>query len=170
MTDTNSGADQMADGADQSGSFRVMTQYIKDISFENPNAPASLASGLPQPAIDILVDVLPKQLAREQYEVTLQMTAKAMRGENVVFIVELMYAGIFNISGVPENSLQPLLMIEGPRFLFPFARRVISDVTRDGGFPPLALDYMDFTQIYRQQLAKQGLAEEGAEGEPAGSA
>lgn len=173
MTDTNSGAgapagDPKADGAEQSGTFRVMTQYIKDLSFENPNAPGSLASGLPQPAIDILVDVLPKQLGKEQFEVTLQMTAKATRGENVVFIVELMYAGIFNISGIPENSLQPLLMIEGPRFLFPFARRVISDVTRDGGFPPLALDYMDFTTIYRQQLAKQGNA--AVEGEPAGTA
>ena len=161
MTDTPPGA-----GEDQgaSGSFRVATQYIKDLSFESPNAPASMASGLPQPAIDILVDVIPKQVAREQYEVTLQMTAKAMRGENPVFVVELMYAGLFNITGVPEKALQPLLMIEAPRFLFPFARRVISDVTRDGGFPPLALDYMDFTQIYQQQLAKQAAAagEEGA--------
>jgi len=166
MTDTPPGAGDQSQG----GTFRVATQYVKDISFENPNAPSSLASGLPQPAIDILVDVIPKQIAREQFEVTLQMTAKATRGETVVFIIEVMYAGLFNISGVPENALQPLLMIEAPRFLFPFARRVVSDITRDGGFPPLALDYMDFSQIYQQQLAKRAAEGEVEGGEPQGSA
>lgn len=165
------GAAAGGDQAQQGGSFRVMTQYIKDLSFESPSAPQSMATGLPQPAIDILVDVLPRQIGKEQYEVTLQLTAKATRGDNVVFIAELMYAGLFNISGVSQEHLQPLLLIEGPRFLFPFARRVMSDVTRDGGFPPLALDYMDFDRIYRQQLAKraeaadtQGAAPEAGEG------
>ena len=151
-------------GQGQGGSFRVATQYVKDLSFESPNSPQSLAAGLPQPAIDILVDVLPNQVSNEQFEVTLQLTAKATRGDNVVFIAELMYAGLFNISGVAEEHIQPLLLIEGPRFLFPFARRIMSDMTRDGGFPPLALDYMDFERIYRQQLAKRQAEMEAGEG------
>ncbi|MBN4046587.1 protein-export chaperone SecB [bacterium AH-315-P15] len=176
MSDTHPGVG--ADGADgqeggqnsgqnsgqgdgQGGTFRVMTQYVKDLSFESPNAPQSLGTGLPQPAIDILVDVLPRKVGKEQYEVTLQMTAKATRGEKVVFIAELMYAGLFSITGVSQEGLQPLLLIEAPRFLFPFARRLVSDMTRDGGFPPLALDYMDFNQIYRQQLAKRQAEEAG---------
>ncbi len=157
MSDATQGGGAAGAGPAQSGdksAFRVLTQFVKDLSFENPNAPQALATGLPQPAIDILVDVLPKQLGKDQFEVTLKLTARATRGESVVFIIDLLYSGVFHIAGVPEDSLQPLLLIEAPRFLFPFARRVISDVTRDGGFPPLALDYMDFAQIYRQQLAK----------------
>lgn len=162
MTDTTQGGAAPsgdAAGQDKGGAFRVLTQYVKDLSFENPNAPQALASGLPQPAIDILVDVLPRQVGKDQYEVALKLSAKATRGENVAFIVELEYAGVFHVAGVPNESMQPLLLIEAPRFLFPFARRVVSDMTRDGGFPPLALDYMDFAQIYRQQLAK--MQEEG---------
>ncbi len=143
-----------APSSEKGSAFRVLTQYVKDLSFENPNAPQALGNGLPQPAIDILVDVLPKQLGKDQYEVCLKLTARATRGDKVVFLVDLLYAGAFHIAGVPEESLQPLVLIEAPRFLFPFARRIVSDLTRDGGFPPLALDYMDFAQIYRQQLAK----------------
>lgn len=161
MSDTQSGGDQpdkQSDGQGgqpgQGGMFRVASQYVKDLSFENPGSPASLAAGLPQPSIDLLIDVIPRQVAQDQYEVALKINAKAARGEDVVFIVELLYAGLFNITGVAQEHLQPLLLIECPRFLFPFARRVISDATRDGGFPALALDYMDFERIYRQQLAK----------------
>lgn len=158
MSDATQGGAAAGAGQPQSGdknsAFRVLTQYVKDLSFENPNAPQALATGLPQPAIDILVDVMPKQLGKDQFEVTLKLTARATRGENVVFIADLLYSGVFHIAGVPDDALQPLLLIEAPRFLFPFARRVMSDVTRDGGFPPLALDYMDFAAIYRQQLAK----------------
>ena len=167
MSDTqNTGAQDANQAAGQGGSFRVVTQYVKDQSFESPNAPKSLAAGQPQAAIDIMVDVLPRQIAQDQYEVTLQMTARATRGDSVVFIAELMYAGLFSISGVPEEHVQPLLLIEGPRFLFPFARRIMSDMTRDGGFPPLAVDYMDFEKIYRQQLAKRQ-AEANAAAAPA---
>lgn len=153
--------------AGQGGSFRIVTQYVKDLSFESPNAPQSLGAGLPQPAIDIIVDVIPRRLAKEQFEVTIHMTAKATRGENVVFIAELMYAGLFSITGIPDEHLQPLMMIEAPRHLFPFARRVMADMTRDGGFPPLAIDYMDFEKIYRQRLAQSAQAQQEPAGEDA---
>jgi len=165
MTDTDGAAgaqDNNQGQAAQGAKFRVVTQYVKDQSFESPNAPQSLGSGLPQPAIDIIVDVQPRQLAKEQFEIVLQMTAKATRGENVVFIGELLYAGLFQVANVPEEHLEPLLMIEGPRFLFPFARRVMSDMTRDGGFPPLAIDYMDFEKIYMQRKAQNEAAGEAA--------
>ncbi len=148
----------------QGGQFRIVSQYVKDQSFESPNAPQSLGTGLPQPAIDIIVDVIPRKFGEGQYEIALQLTAKATRGENVAFIAELLYAGLFSISNIPDEHLQPLLLIEAPRFLFPFARRVMSDMTRDGGFPPLALDYMDFESLYRQRLAQQS-EESGAQGE-----
>lgn len=155
-------------GPGQGASFRIATQYVKDLSFESPNAPQSLGSGLPQPAIDIMVDVLPRRLTKEQFEVAIKLTAKATRGENVVFLAELLYAGLFSVSNVPEEHLQPLLLVEAPRFLFPFARRIMAEAVQDGGFPPLALDYMDFERIYRQQLAERANAGEGAapQGEP----
>lgn len=152
--------------AGQGGTFRIVTQYVRDLSFESPNAPQSLGTGLPQPAIDIIIDVVPRKLGKEQFEVAIHMTAKATRGENVVFIAELLYAGLFSVSGIPEEHLEPLLMIEGPRHLFPFARRILSDATRDGGFPPLAIDYMDFERIYRQRLAQK--AQEAGVAAPAG--
>jgi len=159
MSDTNDAAKGQAQSG-QGGTFRINAQYVKDLSFESPNAPQSLSTGLPQPAIDIIVDVVPRRAGKDQFEVAIHMTAKATRGENVVFLAELMYAGLFTISGIPEEHLEPIVMIEAPRHLFPFARRVLADATRDGGFPPLALDFMDFESIYRQKLAQR--AEGGA--------
>jgi len=174
MSDTDGATGTSGQGGNQgqsgpSGSFRIVTQYIKDMSFESPNAPHSLGSGLPQPAIDIAVDVLPTRVGKEQFEVAIQLTAKATRGEKVVFIAELLYGGLFTVSGVPDEHLQPLLLIEAPRFLFPFARRIMADATQDGGFPPLALDYMDFDRIYRQQLAQRAQAGESPTGAIQGS-
>jgi len=172
-TDNTEGAGNPATNGDnqaqagQGGSFRIATQYVKDLSFESPNAPQSLGTGLPQPAIDVMVDVFPAKLGKEQYEVAIQFTAKAKRGDNVVFIVELVYAGLFTVTGIPQDQLQALLLLEAPRYLFPFARRILSDVTSDGGFPALAIDYMDFERIYRQRLAERAQQRQDDAGAPA---
>jgi preprotein translocase subunit SecB len=109
-------------------------------------------------------DVQARQVEPETFEVTLNLSAKAEREGDALFIVELAYAGLFQIRGVDERAREPFLLIECPRLLFPFARRVLSDATRDGGFPPLMLEPVDFAALYRQQLARQG----GGEGETGG--
>ncbi len=136
--------------------LRVMAQYVKDLSFESPTAPGSLAAANEPPKIEASVDVSARRLGDADFEAELRVTAKARRGEAVVFIVELVYGGLFRIENAPQDILQPLLLIECPRILFPFARRIIADVTRDGGMIPLMLDPLDFAGLYRQQMAKRG--------------
>ena len=135
--------------------MRILGQYIKDLSFENPGAPASLSTNNAQPAIQVSVDVGGRRLSDNEYETELKITVDAKRGEVTAFLVELSYGGIVQVQNVTNDMLQPLLLMEVPRLLFPFARRVVADVTRDGGFPPLMLEPIDFTQLYRQQMAKQ---------------
>ena len=122
------------------------------MSFENPNAPASLAprEGGPQLAINVNVNAQP--LSATDFETVLTLQAKAMHGTEVVFNVELVYAGIFRIQNVPEQHLHPFVFIECPRFLFPFARQIVADATRNGAFPPLMIDPIDFAQLYQQNL------------------
>jgi preprotein translocase subunit SecB len=129
----------------------VVSQYVKDLSFENPRAPRSLQPGETRPEIQIRVDVRAQQLEAEQYEVSLQLHAEAKSGAETAFMVELTYAGLFGLLNIPQESLQPLLLIECPRLLFPFARRVVADATRDGGFPPLLIDPIDFATLYRRR-------------------
>ncbi len=162
MTDAPANPEPQA-AAPQGPQLRVLGQYIKDLSFENPNAPASLRGG-GQPQIDMSIDVQARQVEPETFEVTLNLSAKAEREGDALFIVELAYAGLFQIRGVDDRAREPFLLIECPRLLFPFARRVLSDATRDGGFPPLMLEPVDFAALYRQQLARQG----GGEGETGG--
>lgn len=134
----------------------ILTQYVKDLSFENPNAPASLQS-TEQPRIDVNVSVNAKRGGDNVYEVELKINAKAMAGDNVAFVVDLLYAGLFGLANVPEEALEPFLIIEAPRIIFPFARRIIADSVRDGGFPPLMLDPIDFASLYMaQQQSAQG--------------
>ncbi len=128
----------------------ILTQYVKDLSFENPNAPQSLQGG-EQPRIEINVNVNARKAGDEMFEVELKIGAKAMIGEGVGFIVELLYAGLFGLKHVPEEALEPFLIMEAPRLLFPFARRIIADCTRDGGFPPLMLEPIDFASLYMAQ-------------------
>ncbi len=135
--------------------MRILGQYIKDLSFENPGAPASLTANNAQPAIQVSVDVGGRRLSDNEFETELKITVDAKRGEVTAFLVELAYGGIVQVQNVTDDMLQPLLLMEVPRLLFPFARRVVADVTRDGGFPPLMLEPIDFTQLYRQQMAKQ---------------
>lgn len=134
--------------------FAINAQYVKDLSFENPNPLKSLSFGNHQPDLNINVDVGAQKVADNAYEVTLKISTNATRGGEKMFVVDLEYAGVFTINNVPEDQVTPLLLIEGPRFLFPFARNVIADATREGGFPPLALAPIDFLTLFQAQQKK----------------
>lgn len=139
----------------------IMTQYVKDLSFENPGAPASLQGG-EQPRIEVNVNVNAKGGPAENvYEVELKISVRASAADATVFIVELLYGGLFGLKNVPDEALEPFLVMEAPRLLFPFARRIIADCTRDGGFPPLMLDPIDFASMY---FAQQGQGQGGQVG------
>jgi preprotein translocase subunit SecB len=153
----------------------IQTQYIKDLSFENPKAPASLDQSQAQqrPAIAVRVDVKAQPVQDTRYEVAIQLNIDAKAGDEAVFVLELTYAGIFQLLNIPKDSLQPLLLVECPRLLFPFARRIVADATRDGGFPPLMIDPIDFVALYRQRqqqaqaMAQQAATSAGEQSQPA---
>ena len=135
--------------------INVLAQYIKDFSFENPNAPQSLQSqGNEQPKINIQINVTPKQLSNTDFEVELKVEGKAENSSSTVFSFELAYAGVFRIQNVAQENIPPLLMIECPRLLFPFAREIVATAVRDGGFPPLLIDPIDFVTLYRQKMGE----------------
>jgi preprotein translocase subunit SecB len=163
MTDTSAGNGDTgaADGADQTPKpqINVNAQYVKDLSFENPGAPQSLANN-EAPKIEVNVDVGAQAIGEIQYEVQLSITANAERNDEKVFVAEVVYAGIFTIANANEQTLRPLLLIECPRFLFPFARQIVADATRDGGFPPLLLEPIDFAQLFMAAQAKEQAASE----------
>jgi len=131
----------------------VLVQYVKDLSFENPHAPRSMAPSAAQPAINIQVNVEAAQAGDADFEVTLRVEGKAESQGMLLFNFELVYGGIFRIQNVPADSLQPVVMIECPRLLFPFAREIIASATRNGGFAPLLLNPIDFVALYRQRMA-----------------
>jgi preprotein translocase subunit SecB len=131
----------------------ILAQYVKDFSFENPNAPRSMAPSSQQPAININVGVDATPLSQSDVEVTIRLEGKAEAQGMLLFGFELMYCGVFRIVNVPAESLQPAVMIECPRLLFPFAREIVATATRNGGFPPLMLEPIDFAALYRQRLA-----------------
>tara|TARA_Y100000589_G_C26998287_1_gene565617 strand:+ start:81 stop:557 length:477 start_codon:yes stop_codon:yes gene_type:complete len=133
----------------------VHAQYIKDFSFENPNAPMVLVEELGQPDVEINVSVAAKLIDDDQYEILLNLGAKAVAGETPLFLVDLTYAGLVSPKGVTEDDINPLIMIEGPRLLFPFARALISNATRDGGFMPLNIQPVDFVAVYQHNLEGQ---------------
>ena len=135
--------------------LQVLAQYTKDQSFENPNAPESLRNDKGQPQINIQIEIGRQMLADDTVEVTLILKADARREDQVAFIAELEYAGLFAFQNMNLEQVQPMMMIECPRMIFPFLRRIISDVTRDGGFPPLNLDNIDFMQLYRNEIARR---------------
>jgi preprotein translocase subunit SecB len=139
--------------------LNVMAQYIKDFSFENPNAPASLQPQQQQPAINIQINVDANNLAPTDYEVSLRIEGKAEQGSTILFSFELVYAGVFRIQNVPQESLHPVVMIECPRLLFPFAREIVASSVRNGGFPPLLLDPVDFVTLYRQNMERMQAAQ-----------
>lgn len=137
------------------GQLIIHAQYIKDFSFENPNAPKVLIEDLGQPDVEINVSVAAKLIDDDQYEILLNLGAKAVAGETPLFLVDLTYAGLVSPKGVTEDDINPLIMIEGPRLLFPFARALISNATRDGGFMPLNIQPVDFVAVYQHNLEGQ---------------
>ena len=167
MSNAENGAPGTTDAAPAPPSLNVVAQYVKDLSVENPNAPKSLQVQNKTPDISVNVNVNAKPMAENDFEVSLQLTAKATGGDTVMFAVELDYAGIFKIQNVPKENTLPAVMIECPRLLFPFARQILADVTRQAGFPPLFIDPVDFAALYRNRLqqmqqAQQAEAEQGA--------
>lgn len=136
----------------------VHAQYVKDFSFENPNAPKILTENLGQPDVEISVSVSAKLVGENQYEVVLNLGAKAVVSETPMFLVDLTYAGLVSPQGVTGDDINPLIMIEAPRLLFPFARALISDATRDGGFMPLNIQPVDFVAVYKNNLERQAVA------------
>lgn len=163
MADNGNGGAQPQPGAPlaaQPGAVKmqVLGQFIRDLSFENLVAQKGLQGGEVQPEIQVQVALdARKRNVDNHYEVITKFTVSStnkLKGERL-YHLELDYAGIFLLEGVPEAQLHPFLMIECPRILFPFARRIISDMTRDGGFPPLNLDVVDFVTLYRQELARR---------------
>jgi preprotein translocase subunit SecB len=135
--------------------MRILGQYLKDFSFENPNAPQSLTPQQKQPDINISVNVNARNLGPNDFEVELHLDAKASGDDKVIFAAELLYAGIFRLEGFPQNQLHANVLIECPRILFPFARQIMADATRNGGFPPLMLDPIDFAAMYIQRMRQQ---------------
>jgi preprotein translocase subunit SecB len=131
----------------------LLSQYVKDFSFENPNAPAVYQWQM-QPNIDVQFNIGSQQLNEDIHEVSLKIEITARGESQTAFAVDLTYAGLFALRNIPQEQLQPFLLAEAPRLLFPFARRVVADAVRDGGFPPLMLDPIDFASLYMQRAAQ----------------
>lgn len=147
--------------------MKVLGQFVRDMSFENVMAQKGI-SGDVQPDVQVQVNLdAKKRQAEHQFEVAIKLniTSKSKAGGEPLFVLEIDYVGIFQIQGVPDAQLHPFLLIECPRMLFPFLRRIVSDITRDGGYPPLNLETIDFVQLYRQEIARRQAADEGVEGE-----
>jgi len=135
-------------------SLSALGQYIKDLSFENPNAPNSLVPRENGPNIAINVNVNAKQIGETDFEVELLLEGKAGEADDVMFRFELIYAGVFRILNIPAENIQGVIMIECPRLLFPFARQIVADSVRNGGFPPLLIDPIDFAGLYQQKMSQ----------------
>ncbi len=155
----------LPNGADTQPQVVLIAQYVKDLSFENPNAPA-VYQWQEQPQIDVQFNIGSQPVAEDVFEVALKIEAKATLNGQTGFSDRTVYAGLFGIRNVPDDQIQPFLLAEAPRLLFPFARRVIADSVRDGNFPPLMLEPIDFGALYLAQQAQQ----EAVAGEPAGQA
>ena len=145
--------------------MNILSQYIKDLSFENILA-RKPAEGNVQPDVKVQVglDANRRASGENYYEVVIKakVTSNAKDTDQPLFLLEVEYAGVFLIDGIPQDQLHPFLMIECPRMLFPFLRRIVSDVTRDGGFPPLNLDTIDFVQLYRQEIQRRAQEQQAA--------
>lgn len=155
-----------ANGQQPAVRLQILTQYVRDLSFENAVAQKGLPQGELQPEIGVQVSLdARKRPVEHQYEVITKFRVQSVnaRDKSPIFLCELDYGGIFHIEGVPEDQLHPFLMIECPRLLFPYVRRIISDMTRDGGFPPFNMDPVDFVALYRQEIARRMQAERPAD-------
>ncbi|WP_375632153.1 MULTISPECIES: protein-export chaperone SecB [unclassified Bartonella] len=135
--------------------FAVLTQYLKDLSFENPGAPRSLRTREKSPQIDININVNANPIGDDNYDVVLSLSVKANDETETLFHVELIYGGVFHLKNIPQEHVMPLVFIECPRLLFPFARQIISDATQSGGFPPLWIDPIDFAALFQKRLSEE---------------
>ncbi|MFC3182223.1 protein-export chaperone SecB [Cypionkella sinensis] len=150
MAEENGGAPQIK--------MSVLAQFVRDMSFENMVAQKGLSATEVQPDIQVQVSLDARKRAQDhQFDIVtkFKVTSKNKVNDDTLFLLEVDYGGIFHVEGVPEEQLHPFLMIECPRLMFPFVRRIISDVTRDGGFPPLNIDTVDFLALYRQEIARR---------------
>ena len=160
MADTpnTNGADPAAAGAqaqqNTAPSLNALAQFTRDFSFENPNAPQSLAPQQQQPQISIQVNVNAKQLGETDYEVELKLEGSAKTESSTLFAFDLTFCGVFRLKNIPQDQVHPVIMIECPRLLFPFARQIVAEAVRNGGFPPLYIDPIDFVALYRQRVAE----------------
>jgi preprotein translocase subunit SecB len=139
---------------------QVVGQYIKDLSFENPSAPANLTG---RPQIELGVDLQARQLERDHYEVELKLRVSATNENKPTFLLELVYAGLFHLQNIPDEVRNQVLLIDGPQILFPFARRIVSDVVRDGGMPPLMIEPIDFAALFRAKALEMQQMRAGAQ-------
>ena len=139
--------------------LQVLAQYTKDQSFENPNAPESLRSGLEAPTISINIEIGRQMMEDDTVEVVLVLRADARRGDDVAFIAELEYAGLFAFANVDIETIQPMILIECPRMLFPFARQIMAQMTQNGGYPPIMLEPPDFAAMFREEMMRRSEAE-----------
>ncbi|MBB4066859.1 protein-export chaperone SecB [Gellertiella hungarica] len=146
-------ANETSNGA--SPSLTILAQYMKDLSFEVPGAPRSLQARDRAPDININVNVNANPLSESDFDVVLSLNAEAKDGDKILFHCELVYGGVFRITGFPQEHMLPILFIECPRLIFPFARQIIADATRNGGFPPLMIDPIDFAQMFTQRMAEE---------------
>jgi len=144
----------------------INAQYIKDLSFENPRAPHSLRQQTAQPAVDINVDVKAQSMGPENYEVVLTIKASAKTQEETLFIVELTYGAVITVRNIAQEMLSPVILVETPRLMFPFARNIVAETTRDGGFPPLMINPIDFGELLRRNVTQGAATTEGS-GQPA---
>jgi len=158
--------DPLANGGDDGApTAGVVSQYVKDLSFENPGAP-NIYSAKGQPAFDVQFNITSNQVAEDLFEVVLKIDVRAEIEKQPAFIVDLSYAGMFALRNIPREQLEPFLLGEAPRILFPFARRVLADAVRDGGFPALMLEPIDFHGLYLQRDAQgQAQVDTGATGQ-----
>lgn len=134
-------------------SLNVLAQFVKDFSFENPNAPRTLMQAPQQPSINVQINVNTKQMSNTDFEVELKLEGKAEVAGSTLFGFDLLYAGVFRLQNIPQENVPPLLMIECPRLLFPFAREIVAGAVINGGYPPLLLDPVDFVSLYQQKMA-----------------
>lgn len=147
----------------QSGPMlQILAQYTKDASFENPNAPESLRSGLNAPTINIGIEIGRQMMEDDTVEVTLILKADAKRDDKTVFIAELEYAGLFAFANVNVEEIQPMILIECPRLLFPFARQIMAEMTQNGGYPPIMLEPPDFASMFRDEMQRRMAESENA--------
>lgn len=137
---------------------KIVSQYIKDLSFENPNFRKLITSPGDQPNLTVEVNVGAQRIENDLYESAIEFKATAANNLGTIYVLETVYAGLLKIESIPEQALEPFLLISGPTMIFPFLRRLVADITREGGFPPLLLDPIDFGSLYerrQQQLAQQ---------------